>query len=559
MNLNKNFFLKYLENFPLIKFILISFFRNLKLSARALNSDFPISNVEKIRGYKLPMFSKRKNEGFYLRFQPTPQKNLFFLNTFYHLIRKHIFTYEILPAKKIDNKYETSDKSSDEKIFAISHFSRTKQKFEIQENNREYKIFLEPDRYSYLKFESDKVIIKSQNEFIISDTLLKKNKVDKNKIVISIFIDGLSFLNENYNFKEFAPNIFNFFSKGKILSKHYSNSEWTLPSFASIMTGKYTHNHGIFHPQANHDVSLKNKIMPEFFSENNFITFMCNSGWRSNPGYGYAKGFDKSVYKKEGDSKFIINETIDQINAFKSYNNFIFVGINDLHHDLNISPPFNLQINTDPKLIYADKFDQGIKSVEEKYNKSKIDILKYKIFALDQNLSILFNYLEKNFKNKFILSLCTDHGHAFLDNDNDIISKSRTSIPFFIRSDLDNKKDKFPVEEINNTSNVDILPTLLNLSDIEQNEPQTFFDGNNMLSQDYEDNEILIESIYPMKKYEAKIINNNDILTCNIKNKIDYNGEIILQENNQNNLTSSKFLKYINIWNKNHILNKKDF
>ena len=51
MNL-KNSLLKYLENFPLLKFVLISLFRNLKLSARALNSDFPISNVEKIRGFK---------------------------------------------------------------------------------------------------------------------------------------------------------------------------------------------------------------------------------------------------------------------------------------------------------------------------------------------------------------------------------------------------------------------------------------------------------------------------------------------------------------------------
>lgn len=558
MNL-KNSLLKYLENFPLLKFVLISLFRNLKLSARALNSDFPISNVEKIRGFKLPMFSKRKNEGFYLRFLSTPQKNLFFLNTFYHLIRKHIFAYEILPAKKIDNKYEIFDNSNDEKIFAISHFSRIKQKFEIQENNRQYKIYIEPDRYSYLKFQSDKVIIKSQSEFIISDTLLKKKKVDKNKIVLCVFIDGLSFLDKNYNFKEFAPNIYNFFSKGKVLSNHYSNSEWTVPSFATIMTGKYTHNHGIFHPQANHDVSKKNKIMPEFFNENNFITFMCNSGWRSNPGYGYAKGFDKSVYKKEGDSKFLINETIDQINAFRSYNNFIFIGINDLHHDLNISPPFNLQVNTDPKLIYTEDFDQGVKSVEAKFNQKKIDILKYRILALDQNLSVLFSYLEKNFKDKFIISLCTDHGHAFLDNENNIISKSRTSIPFFIRSDLD-KKNKFEKDVANNnTSNVDILPTLLNLSDIEVNETKNSFDGINIFNKDYEDNEILIESIYPMKKYEAKIINKKDILNFNIKNKINYNGEIILNENNLNDFTSSKFLKYINNWNNNHILNKKDF
>ena len=555
----KNFLLKFLEKFPLIRFVLVFLFRKLKLSARVLNSDFPISNVEKIRGFKFPLLSKNENEGFYLRFQATPQNNLFFLNTFYQLIRSHIFSYEILPARRIKKKYEYFNKSAEEKIFALSHFSKHKQKFEINENDKNYQIYLEPDRYSYLNFTSDKVTIKSQNDFIISETFTKKTKVTKNKVILLIFIDGLSFLNDNNNFQEFAPNITNFFSKGKIFTNHYSNSEWTLPSFASIMTGKYTHNHGIFHPQANHDITQKNKILPEFFSENNYITFMCNSGWRSNPGYGYVKGFDKSIYKKEADSKFIINETIDQINAFKSFNNFVFMGINDLHHDLNLTPPLNLQINADPKLIYAKNSNEKVKSVNEKYNKNKIDILKHNISTLDQNLSILFNYLEKNFKDKFIVSLCTDHGHAFLGNDGDIISKSRTSIPFFLRTDIDSNREKLQFEEFGYTSNVDILPTILSLSEIKKNETTNNFDGNNILNREIQNDEILIESIYPMKKYEAKLINAKNIITCDIKNQINYDGNIILEEKEKQIFKSSKFLEFINIWNRNHILTNKDF
>ena len=172
----KNFLFKFLEKFPLIRFVLVFLFRKLKLSARVLNSDFPISNVEKIRGFKFPLLSKNENEGFYLRFQATPQNNLFFLNTFYQLIRSHIFSYEILPAKRIKKKYEYLNKSAEEKIFALSHFSKQKQKFEINENDKNYQIYLEPDRYSYLNFTSDKVTIKSQNDFIISETFTNKSK-----------------------------------------------------------------------------------------------------------------------------------------------------------------------------------------------------------------------------------------------------------------------------------------------------------------------------------------------------------------------------------------------
>ena len=40
----KNFIKKVFNNYPLLRFIILYFFRKLKLSARALNSDFPISN-----------------------------------------------------------------------------------------------------------------------------------------------------------------------------------------------------------------------------------------------------------------------------------------------------------------------------------------------------------------------------------------------------------------------------------------------------------------------------------------------------------------------------------
>ena len=60
----KNFLFKFLEKFPLIRFVSVFLFRKLKLSARVLNSDFPISNVEKIRGFKFPLLSKNEMKVF---------------------------------------------------------------------------------------------------------------------------------------------------------------------------------------------------------------------------------------------------------------------------------------------------------------------------------------------------------------------------------------------------------------------------------------------------------------------------------------------------------------
>lgn len=557
MLLIKNFIIKVLNNYPLLKFIILYFFRKLKLSARALNSDFPISNKNTFLGYSEAFCSNKKTEGFFLRFIPSSNFNLYFIGKFYSLIRNHLFGYEILKAKKTKFINFKSD-SYKKKLIAISHFSKKKQKFKINEDKKKYLIELEPEKFSYLSFKSKKIKIESDYDFIVSKDFLKKKESKNNsKLVFGIFIDGLSHFN-NYNvFKEVAPETYDFFKKGNIFQNHFSNSEWTVPSCATIMTGKNTHNHGIFHPNANHDISKKNKVMAQFFQENNFVTLMCNSGWRTSPSYGYVKGFDRTIYKKEANSDFLIHKSIDHLISFKSYNNFIFLGLNDLHHNLDLVPPLNLQINSDPSLLYELENNKKVKSIDELFSNKKIEILKQNMNILDKKLSILYDYVIKNYKDNFVISIFTDHGHSFLDNDKYILSKSRTSIPFLLRTNSRKKQSNF-IDNKKISSNIDILPTLLGVSNIR--DKNTKFDGVNLLEKNNLNKDIIIESIYPNKKYEAKIMNNNSEHILNIDNIVDNNGKIILKKNlDTSNPKLKLILSKIKIWNKKHILNKNSF
>lgn len=552
----KNFVKNFLNTYPLLRFIILYFFRKSKLSARALNSDFPISNKNSFLGYNEAFCSNKKTDGFFLRFIPTSNNNLYFIGEFYSLVRNHLFGYEILKAqkKKFINLNTNSYKN---KLIAISHFNKKKQIFKVNADKKKYLIELEPEKFSYLNFKAKKVKIDSDHEFIISKNFLKKKEKKNNKLVIGIFIDGLSNFSNNDLFKKTAPETYNFFKKGNIFQNHFSNSEWTVPSCATIMTGKNTHNHGIFHPNANHDISKKNKVMAQFFQENNFVTLMCNSGWRTSPSYGYVKGFDRTIYKREASADFLINRSIDHLISFKSYDNFIFLGLNDLHHNLDLVPPLNLQINSDPSLLYELENKKKIKSIDELFSNKKIEILKQNMNILDKKLSILYEYLIKNYENNFVISIFTDHGHSFLDDNNYILSKSRTSIPFLLRTNLKKNKSNF----INNkklSSNIDILPTLLGASNIRVNNMK--FDGINLLEKNNLNTDIIIESIYPYKKYEAKIINNNSEYIFNVDNVIDNNGKIILKGNlDRSNPKVKLLLNKIKIWNRKHILNHKNF
>jgi hypothetical protein len=553
----KNFIKNLLNNYPLFRFIILYFFRKLKLSARALNSDFPISNKNSFLGYNEAFCSNKKNEGFFLRFIPSSNNNLYFIGKFYSLVRSHLFGYEILRAQK--KKYiNLNTNSYQNKLIAISHFNKKKQIFKVNADKKKYLIELEPEKFSYLNFKAKKVKIESDHEFIISkDFLKKKEKKNNNKLVVGIFIDGLSNFSNNDLFKKIAPETYNFFKKGNIFQNHFSNSEWTVPSCATIMTGKNTLNHGIFHPNANHDISKKNKVMAQFFQENNFVTLMCNSGWRTSPSYGYVKGFDRTIYKKEASADFLINKSIDHLISFKSYDNFIFLGLNDLHHNLDLVPPLNLQINSDPSLLYELENNKKIKSIDELFSNKKIKILKQNMNILDKKLSILYEYLIKNHKDNFVISIFTDHGHSFLDDNNYILSKSRTSIPFLLRTNLKKNKSNF-ISNKKLSSNIDILPTLLGASNLRVNNMK--FDGINLFEKNNFNNDIIIESIYPNKKYEAKIINNNSEYIFNVDNIIDNNGKIILKGNlNRFNPKVKFLLNRIKIWNRKHILNHKNF
>mgnify|MGYP001220680041 CR=1 FL=1 len=182
--------------------------------------------------------------------------------------------------------------------------------------------------------------------------------------------------------------------------------------------------------------------------------------------------------------------------------------------------------------------------------------------ALDKKLAVLYSYLKKNHKENFTVSILTDHGHSFIGNDQYILSKTRTSIPFLLRIGTNKNKFKFSKSK-NLSSNIDILPTLLAASGI--NIKNQNFDGVDLLKinntkKKFRRN-ILIESIYPNKKYEAKIIDNkNSEYIFNIDNYVNYNGEIILKEKINNLDPKMKLiLNNIKIWNKKHLLSNKNF
>ena len=86
----------------------------------------------------------------------------------------------------------------------------------------------------------------------------------------------------------------------------------------NFFTGCYTDKHKLFHNREYHLLNKNLKLIGEYFSENNFQTYMINGSWRLAPTYGFCKGFDKTFYKREMSSSEAIDHFLSLDTSIKN-------------------------------------------------------------------------------------------------------------------------------------------------------------------------------------------------------------------------------------------------
>ena len=545
----------------IIIFLLRKIYRVFNLKKTTID-EYPITHKSIKNFYKpLPLTDyKNSNDGFFLRYFNSNIKNKYFLDNFFLLKYFHFLKYELFYGKIINSFIFKSDKYS--YLIPITPFKNIKIKIKIKYFNhkdgvKEKTLNIDKEKFTYLKINlNEKLEIKSHDKFIRGNPLILNSKQRNfKKNVLLIYIDGLPSFNKNLSFEKLMPNTRDFFSNGIYFNNNYSSSEWTMPSFASIFTGLYSHKHKIFHPRKKYDVS-KFITISSLFKKEEYVNFQIGSNARSNPAYGYYNGFDRLIYKRNMGCDDVIFNYIEHSNTFKNSNQFNLITLFDLHHFLNGSPSIMSQskLNNDYLKLYKNK-----KSIHQEYDEIKIEILQNEIKRLDFHLSIIYNYILKNFDpEENLVALFSDHGHSYLGKNNDILSDNITKVPLMIKDITLNNKF---TEEL--TSNVDIFKSILHLSNI------NYLDINNdsslpkILGGDEKNKYVISESIYPNTPYYCKIRNKDGILSFKTEEKIK-NDKIIFNNYEYNlldymnkkvenskleNLLLEKVLKQIEIFN----------
>jgi len=478
-------------------------------------------------------------------------------------------TYEGTKVRKKNKKKISYKKKSLLPISILDHHNDDNFKGNLRitklENIHEYNDIQSNRFHPFLLDGFGEIELFSNHEMIIGKLLeLQQSIKTEKKLVLVIFADGLgSSWFQMEDIKSLIPNTIRFFEKGIIFENCFSNAEWTLPSLASIFTGKYVHNSNIFHPRR-FDIFNKNtKNIGEYFQDAGYFTQLISGNRKQHLKIGYCSGFDRTIYKHNLKHHEIIYEFIESHRVFKDRSIFNWLSFFDTHHHINGSPSFSSHAELSLNGINESLTNYKSKSPFSSYCPYATERYKNEIKQWDYHLSQLYSFIEENYnESEILVTLISDHGNNLTENINTIpefLNTGRLRVPFMLRgNDLGNRICNDFIE------NVDILPSLLSLSNI--NYDKNKLDGKlPKILGGIEKNHIFSESIYPNQTYKATLKDKDYEFYIEAKNNTKESGyfnlknpKLTLYKNNNplkiedNNLKHNylnSLMKY-NIWNR---------
>lgn len=262
---------------------------------------------------------------------------------------------------------------------------------------------------------------------------------NKKKLILNIFIDSFNYcIIEKNGLEALMPYTAGFFSDGIHCKQYYTCSEYTLPSIATYWTGKQPSMHMNLHNQYRHNFMGDKQTFSELFQQAGYTTAKFGGNDSVTPAQGYIRGFDRFVYQYSSEGQTVketVMDTLEHLRTFRDTNQFLWIDIVDLH---DIAGGFMRSIEVQSKSSLRTRYsdNEGTSTVKQSRSQNREIIYKNELAKIDFYLSLLFHFIEEQYKDEeIIVSLFSDHGTAFLvENSEPMVSHQRMRIPLFIRS-----------------------------------------------------------------------------------------------------------------------------
>lgn len=311
----------------------------------------------------------------------------------------------------------------------------------------------------------------SASRILITPPLVKNNTKKAHKIIVliadAIRPQDLGLYNDKVTN---TPNINEFFSRAVVFKNSFSQSNWTLPSFASMATSLYASQHNVVDPDLYIRAMDRNiPTLAELLRLNGFFTYANLSHRRCGQCLGHHRGFDHFTYQQtEMNGNSMQKQLRDVCSLLRNLKNnplFVFLHIFDTHYpyffdndslitrNLLIPQPVSYYVNQSIKKRLTDGEYEFI-----------MDRYHAKILRLDHELNELFSLLKE--QGGVTVIFTSDHGNSFRESAQ-TLAEANIRTPFIIYSTA------FPFKEDKENrvieSSVDLMPTLLSLYGLSDN------------------------------------------------------------------------------------------
>ena len=282
---------------------------------------------------------------------------------------------------------------------------------------------------------SGKFNMHSNNDVAFGKHIMLEHSEKRHKLVLNILLDGLSWsAMEKRQFRE-IPNLVKFFSKGLIFDEAYAVAEYTFPALNCTASGKYMHHAGIIDEAiyAPYDGEVKT-ISQQMKSQGYYCVNIMGDGRGLMT--GTMRGFDRLIINPylKIDACTGVRRTIDHLDAFSECDNYMFLHVSD-PHPYGALVPLSIPVQT--KLSWReigfDKVKHEAALRLESAEVYKSDNL-YMIERMDAELGLLFDYIEKNYKeDEYVVNVFSDHGTSVYDEEKYYFKDSQCHVAMMCR------------------------------------------------------------------------------------------------------------------------------
>ncbi len=296
--------------------------------------------------------------------------------------------------------------------------------------------YTQPYQYVNYRIPKGKTALSSGIPFRLGEAVPIEHSRDRKRLVLSIFVDGLSQLALSEKFPEYMPHTYEFFKKGMICTNSYSAGDWTYPSVASLVTGQTPAEHRMLHPKLLRKLEADIPILYEYFKKAGYNTTKISGDWRGTPNYGYARGMNRVFYGNYYyvySTEKIVSDTIEQMHRMRETDQYIWLETGELH---KIADGLDLGfLMSEIPISDIREITAGENSVKQAYDEMKIKYYIQRMASVDRKLAALFQYIEEHYsEDEILISLFADHGQGYLvRTEEEFLGPGRSKVAFMVR------------------------------------------------------------------------------------------------------------------------------